>query len=66
MVNFIGDLYDISPNNKWDSVIDFCGFRWRDIQSVIKGIDGKANNYIFISTDSVYNNMETTPQGPIT
>ncbi len=57
MIKFIGNLFDISQDNKWDSVIDFSGFRWRDVQSVLNGINGVTKNYIFISTDSVYNNF---------
>jgi hypothetical protein len=57
MIKFIGNLFDINQNNKWDSVIDFCAFRWRDIQSVLRAINDVAKNYIFISTDSVYDNL---------
>ncbi len=39
-------------------MVDFSGFKWRDIQSVVKGIKNKCGKYVYVSTDSVYNNME--------
>ena len=37
-------------------MIDFTSFRWRDLQSSIKNLKGKTELYIFISSDSMYNN----------
>jgi len=46
-------------------VIDFTSYKWRDVQSVVQGIKDKAELYIFISTDSVYNNSYNTLPNPI-
>ena len=48
----------ISEEHKWKAVIDFSTFRWREMQSVVKNLIGKVELYIFISSDSIYNNQE--------
>lgn len=39
---------------KWECVIDFSGFNYKEIRSVYNALHGKINLYIFISTDSIY------------
>jgi hypothetical protein len=56
MVRYLNQKLKISNSNKWKAVIDFSGFKWRDIQSLIKEINGLAERYIYISSDSIYNN----------
>ena len=56
----------INENNKWLALVDFCGFNWRDIQSALKGVENNCEKYLFISTDSIYNNMIANSPEPIT
>ena len=56
MVRYLNEKLKISESNKWKAVVDFSAFKWRDIQSVVKGINGLAERYIYISSDSIYNN----------
>jgi 2'-hydroxyisoflavone reductase len=39
---------------KWDAVIDTCGYRPRDIDSVADALAGRFRKYVFISSVSVY------------
>jgi hypothetical protein len=41
MIGFINEKLEITSENKWKAVIDFSGFKWRDLQSVVKQLDGK-------------------------
>lgn len=59
MLTFCSKRFSITPANKWAAVIDFCGFKWRDIQCVSHALSGLVHKYIFISSDSVYNNLAT-------
>jgi hypothetical protein len=62
---FVSQHLKISADNKWNCVVDFSAFRWRDVQSVTKAISSIAERYIFISSDSVYNNHSKKLQNPI-
>ena len=46
-------------------VVDFCAFRWRDVQSVTKGLTGITRLYVLISSDSIYNNSRKFSTFPI-
>ena len=46
-------------------MVDFCAFRWRDVQSATKALAGITRLYVFISSDSVYNNSPKPPVVPI-
>ncbi len=46
-------------------MVDFSAFKWRDVQSVTKAITNIAKRYIFISSDSVYNNFQRKSTNPI-
>ena len=47
-------------------MVDFCGYKWRDLQSSFKAVEAVALKYIFISSDSVYNNFVNGSKQPIT
>lgn len=64
-VNFVSKHLKIDEDNKWSCVIDFSAFRWRDVQSVTKAISNISEKYIFISSDSVYNNFEKRFENPV-
>lgn len=55
-IRFVSRHIGVEEGRKWDCVFDFSGFRWRDVQSVTKAIKGIADRYVFVSSDSVYNN----------
>ncbi len=38
----------------FDCVVDFCAYTEGDIESVVRAIDGKTSQYIFVSTSDVY------------
>jgi hypothetical protein len=57
MVKYLSEKLSISESNKWKAVVDFSGFKWRDIQSVLKAVGERAERYIYISSDSIYNNQ---------
>jgi hypothetical protein len=42
LIKYLNEKIKISESNKWKAVIDFSGFKWRDIQSVLKGIGNLA------------------------
>ena len=56
MLRFASKRFEITKEHRWYAVIDFCAFKWRDIQCVSHALEGLLDKYIFISTDSVYNN----------
>ena len=58
--NIPADLLTI-PCQKWDAVVDFCGYTPQHIVDCIKYIPGTINHYIFISTTSVYAENSTIP-----
>ena len=62
---FVSQHLKIDAQNRWSCVVDFSAFRWRDVQSVTKAIQGIADRYIFISTDSIYNNHAKQLRNPI-
>lgn len=64
-IAFVSNHLSISADNPWECVVDFSAFRWRDVQSVTKAIAGIAKKYIFISSDSIYNNSAAKLQNPI-
>jgi hypothetical protein len=45
--------------------VDFCAFKWRDVQSALHAIESITEKYIFISSDSVYNNFVYRSKVPI-
>ena len=59
-INYLGNKHKITGDRKWKAVIDFSTFKWREMQSVVKELSGKTEIYIFISSDSVYNNQPVT------
>ena len=65
MINYLNEKLKISETSKWKAVIDFSGFKWRDVQSVVKGINGLAERYIYISSDSIYNNSQEKVKVPV-
>lgn len=42
------------PQRHWEVVVDFCGYSSEHIHTVIQGLSGKVDHYIFLSTTSVY------------
>lgn len=42
MVRYLNEKLCISEANKWKVVVDFSAFRWRDVQSILKGINNVA------------------------
>ena len=57
MLRFASKRFKISRERQWAAVVDFCAFKWRDIQCVSHALEGLVRQYIFISSDSVYNNF---------
>ena len=55
MVEYLQNKIGINQQNPWKAVIDFSSFRWREVQSVAKGLKKKTLVYILISSDSIYN-----------
>jgi hypothetical protein len=53
---YLNEKLGIENDHQWSAVIDFTAFKWRDIQSIAKALNQKTELYIFISTDSLYNN----------
>jgi hypothetical protein len=64
-VNFVSKHLKVDQHNKWSCVVDFSAFRWRDVQSVTKAIANISEKYIFISSDSVYNNSPQRRESPL-
>ena len=64
-IAFVSNHLSVTPQNPWDCVVDFSDFRWRDVQSVTKAIAGIARKYVFISSDSIYNNSAAKLRNPI-
>lgn len=50
------------PNVKFDAVIDFCGYAPGDIKTIFEKFKGRFSQYIFISTASVYDQIDPTPK----
>lgn len=38
MVRYLNEKLKITESNKWKAVVDFSAFKWRDVQSVLKGL----------------------------
>ena len=55
-VQYLNERVGISATKPWAAVVDFTSYKWRDLQSVTKALRNKTQLYIFISTDSLYNN----------
>jgi hypothetical protein len=64
-IAFVSQHLNITHANRWTCVVDFSAFRWRDVQSVTKAIAGIADRYVFISSDSLYNNHSKPLRNPI-
>ena len=45
-------------NEKWDAVLDTCGYTPNDLTPVLEAVMNNTNTYMFISTISVYDNYE--------
>lgn len=58
--NIPTDLLEI-PSQKWDAVVDFCGYTPQHIFDCLNYIPGTINHYIFISTTSVYAQNSNIP-----
>ena len=65
MLTFASKRLKITQENPWHAVVDFCAYKWRDVQSVSQTLEGYVQRYIFISSDSVYNNMVRKSSRPI-
>lgn len=65
MVKYLNEKLQINEQNKWKAVVDFSAFKWRDVQSVLKVVNNLAERYIYISTDSVYNNQKERLELPV-
>lgn len=79
ILSYLSEKLDILPTNdkKWDVIIDFSAFRYKDIRvnkknicikslfyflwikSVYLPLKGKTRLYIFISSDSIYDQCDT-------
>lgn len=55
-INYLNEKNGITESYPWAAVIDYTSFKWRDIQSIAKPLSNKTELYLFISTDSIYNN----------
>jgi hypothetical protein len=55
-VNHLNEKLGITADRPWAAVVDFTSYKWRDLQSVTKALSNKTQLYVFISTDSLYNN----------
>ncbi len=53
-----GDLH-LLKNQKWDAVIDTCGYYPRVVKDAIEQLKNSTDNYTFISTMSVYQDYST-------
>lgn len=49
------------PPMEWDALIDFCGYTPDDIKTVIGSVPGNLQQYVFISSTSVYDHSELLP-----
>src|SRR5690348_2823437 len=61
------DLH-VLKNRKWDAVIDTCGYVPGVVSKSVAALKGCVDNYVFISTVSVYKNFpadEMDETGPI-
>jgi 2'-hydroxyisoflavone reductase len=47
-------LSEILPDIKFDAVVDFCGYNPGEIGTIFNALPGRIEQYIFISTSSVY------------
>lgn len=56
-IEYLGAKIGINEVNRWTAVVDFTSYKWRDIQSIAKALKNRTSLYVFISTDSIYNNV---------
>ncbi|HEY6324453.1 MAG TPA: SDR family oxidoreductase [Thermoanaerobaculia bacterium] len=55
-----GDLSRIA-GRRWDAVVDCCGYRPRQVRATARLLTGAVEQYVFISTVSVYADLVTGP-----
>lgn len=48
---------DALPDERWDAVIDTCGYVPRIVEQSVRRLSGKVDRYVFISTISVYDDL---------
>ena len=67
VLEYVGDRNDeerikeVIPEKEWFAVVDFCGYTPVHIEKMIKSIPGRIEQYIFISTTTVYQNVLDLP-----
>jgi len=49
------------PDQQWDVLVDFCGYTPDEVKKMIRSLPGNLNQYIYISTTSVYENIKDLP-----
>jgi nucleoside-diphosphate-sugar epimerase len=49
------------PDKQWDVLVDFCGYTPDEVKKMIRSLPGNLNQYIYISTTSVYENIKDLP-----
>jgi nucleoside-diphosphate-sugar epimerase len=58
----IAHLKRVVPSLKWDVVVDFCAFVPDDVKSMINNLPGTIEQYIYISTCTVYEITDDFPK----
>ena len=53
---YLNEKIGIDSDRKWKAVIDFSSYKWRELQSIAKPLQNMTDIFIFISSDSIYNN----------
>jgi len=54
-------LHQTVPPLEWHAVVDFCGYEPEDIVTLLQNLTGSVQQYIYISTASVYQNSLNLP-----
>lgn len=49
------------PSLEWHAIVDFCGYEPADISLLMENLGGSVQQYIFISTATVYQNTPSLP-----
>lgn len=58
----VDTLRQVVPAKEYDAVIDFCAYEPGDVRSLLENLPGKVNQYILISTCSVYDSQSPCPR----
>lgn len=53
----------LSESGEWDLVVDYCAYKEKHLKPLVESLNGKIKQYVFISTDSVYN-VSKDPANP--